>query len=138
VSPCDLSPELTRHFRALRLWLPLKLIGLAPFRAALEEKMLLARYFHERLRELDGFWVGSEPDLSIVVFRYIPKQGNVDEFNQRLIKAVQEDGRVFISSTLIDGRFTLRMAALNFRTHLDRMDLLIQVLREKVKEIEKE
>jgi len=138
VSPCDLSPELTRHFRALRLWLPLKLIGLAPFRAALEEKMLLARYFHERMQEIDRFWVGPYPDLSIVVFRYVPKQGDADEFNQRLIKAVQEDGRVFISSTLIEGKFTLRMAALNFRTHLDRMDLLIQVLREKVKEIEKE
>ena len=42
VSPADLSPELTRPNRALRLWLPLKLAGVAPFRAALEEKLLLA------------------------------------------------------------------------------------------------
>jgi hypothetical protein len=73
-----------------------------------------------------------------VVFRYLPKKGDPDAFNQLLIKAVQEDGRVFISSTLIDGQFTLRMAALNFRTHRDRMDLLIEVLQEKVQEIEKE
>ncbi len=58
LSPADLSPELTKHFRGLRLWIPLLLHGLAPFRAALEEKMLLARYFHQRLSERPGFEVG--------------------------------------------------------------------------------
>ena len=46
ISPADLSPELSKHFRALRMWLPLMLLGTRPFRAALEEKLLLARYFH--------------------------------------------------------------------------------------------
>jgi glutamate/tyrosine decarboxylase-like PLP-dependent enzyme len=57
VSPADLSPELSRPFRALRLWLPLKFAGVAPFRAALEEKLLLARHFYERMRLEDGFEV---------------------------------------------------------------------------------
>ena len=48
-SPADLSPELTRHFRALRLWLPLQIAGIAAFRAAQSEKLALARYFHARL-----------------------------------------------------------------------------------------
>ena len=48
-SPADLSPELTRHFRALRLWLPLQMAGVAAFRAAQSEKLALARYFHARL-----------------------------------------------------------------------------------------
>ena len=51
-SPADLSPELTRHFRALRLWLPLQMAGIAAFRAAQAEKLALARYFHARLSEL--------------------------------------------------------------------------------------
>ena len=51
VSPADVSPELSKHFRGLRMWLPLILLGTAPFRAALEEKLLLARYFH---REVAG------------------------------------------------------------------------------------
>ena len=55
VSQADLSPELTRPFRGLRLWLALKLTGVAPFRAALEEKLLLARHFYEGLQHLDGF-----------------------------------------------------------------------------------
>jgi glutamate/tyrosine decarboxylase-like PLP-dependent enzyme len=114
ISPADLSPELSRPFRGLRLWLSLKLTGVAPFRAALEEKLLLARYFYEKMQQVDGFELGPYPDLSIVTFRYIPKQGNVNEFNHRLINALHRDGRIFISSTMIDGKFTLRMAILGF------------------------
>ena len=72
-SPADLSPELTRHFRALRLWLPLQLAGVAAFRAAQSEKLQLARYFHACLSAIEGFAAGAEPDLSVVAFRYDPK-----------------------------------------------------------------
>jgi aromatic-L-amino-acid/L-tryptophan decarboxylase len=136
VSPADLSPELSRHFRALRLWLPLKLAGVAPFRAALEEKLLLARYFYSRMRLEDGFEVGPPPDLSIVTFRYLPRRGDPDDFNRKLVNAVQRDGRVFLSSTIVDGKFTLRAAILSLRTHLDTIELAIEVLREKAKQLE--
>ncbi|MCL6508184.1 MAG: hypothetical protein K6T59_14300, partial [Bryobacteraceae bacterium] len=63
--PADLSPELTRPFRALRLWLPLMVYGLAPFRAALEEKLELARYFHAEVQRL-GYEAGPPPELSVV------------------------------------------------------------------------
>lgn len=132
MSPADLSPELTKHFRGLRLWLPLKLFGVAPFRAALEEKMLLARYFRERLLEIPGFDVGPEPDLSVVTFRYVPERGDADEFNQRLVQAIHADGRVFLSSSVIDGRFILRLAILVYRSHIDDVDLVIEILREKI------
>jgi aromatic-L-amino-acid decarboxylase len=137
VSPADLSPELTKHFRGLRLWLALKLVGVAPFRAALAEKILLARYFHEKLQTLDGFEVGPYPDLSIATYRYIPKRGEANEFNQKLVQAIQNDGRVFVSSTMLDGRFTLRLAVLCFRSHLDDVDQVIEVLQEKVKALER-
>lgn len=55
-----------------------------------------------------------------------------DEINQEIVDAVRRDGRVFLSSTLIDGRFTLRMAALSFRTHLRTIDLALRILREQV------
>ncbi|MEP6689067.1 MAG: pyridoxal-dependent decarboxylase, partial [Gemmatimonadales bacterium] len=70
-SPADLSPELSKHFRALRMWLPLMLVGTRPFRAALEEKRLLARYFYEEVQAL-GFEVGPPPELSIVTYRWAP------------------------------------------------------------------
>ncbi|HUO82763.1 MAG TPA: pyridoxal-dependent decarboxylase [Gammaproteobacteria bacterium] len=128
LSPADLSPELSRPFRGLRLWLPLKLFGLAPFRAALEEKLLLARHFHARLGERPEWEVGPAPDLSVVTYRYRPARGDPDAFNRRLVAAMQKDGRVFISSTQLDARFTLRLAVLNFRTHLEEVELALELL----------
>jgi aromatic-L-amino-acid decarboxylase len=128
LSPADLSPEFTRPFRGLRLWLPLQLYGLAPFRAAVEEKLLLAGYFYERIRAVPGFEVGPAPDLSVVSYRYVPSSGDADAFNRRLVEAVQRDGRVFISSTTLNGRFVLRLAVLQFRTHLEHVELALDVL----------
>lgn len=122
-SPADLSPELTRHFRGLRVWLALQLHGVAPFRACLEEKLLLARWFHERVGDL-GFETGPEPELSVVTYRW----PGGDAFNESLVRAIHEDGRIFVSSTMLDGRFTLRMAALTFRTHLRHMETLLEIL----------
>jgi glutamate/tyrosine decarboxylase-like PLP-dependent enzyme len=124
LSPAELSPELTKHFRGLRLWLPLKLLGVKPFRAALEEKMLLALYFYHEIQKL-GFRVGPEPELSVVTYRY----GDSDEFNAMLQREVMADGRVFISSTMLDGKFTLRLAVLSFRTHLQTVDTLLDLLK---------
>jgi aromatic-L-amino-acid decarboxylase len=118
------------------MWLPLKLLGIAPFRAALEEKLLLARYFHEQIGKVQGFEVGSYPDLSVVTFRYVPKKGDPNAFNEQLVQEVQRDGRVFLSSTMLDGKFILRVAILCFRTHRATIDLTIKILREKVRQIE--
>ncbi len=136
ISPAELSPELSRPFRGLRLWLPLRLAGVAPFRAALEEKLLLARYFYEELKQLEGFAVGPYPDLSIVTFRYLPERGDANDFNQKLINTIQQDGRIFLSSTMLNGVFTLRLAVLSLRTHKDTIDLAIEVLKEKAKAIQ--
>lgn len=130
ISPSELSPELTRPFRGLRLWLSLKLIGLRPFRAALEEKLLLARHFYHELRKIEGVEVGPVPDLSVVTFRWLPKRGNPDDYNQRLLNAVQQDGRIFITSTRLRGQFWLRLAVLCAATHREHMDLALEILKE--------
>ncbi len=138
LAPADLSPELTKHFRGLRLWLPLKLHGLRPFRACIQEKLLLARYFWQELRNVRGFEVGPSPDLSVVTYRYVPQRGDPDEFNHRLLQEVQKDGRIFISSTRLNGRYILRLAILAFRTHLETVDFALRILPEKARALEKE
>ena len=131
-SPADLSPELTRHFRGLRLWLPLQVHGLARYRAAIEEKLLLCRLFHARVQEL-GFEVGPAPDLSVAMFRWVPRDGSdANEFNARLLATILDDGRVFLSSTTVDGCFWIRVAVLCFRTHRDRIDAVLEVLAREV------
>ena len=129
LSSADLSPELTKHFRGLRLWLPLKLLGLQPFQAALSEKIALARYFYEQIRQVPGFEVGPHPDLSVVTYRYVPSRGDVNDFNQRLMEEVLREGTVYISSTRLDGQLMLRAAIMSFRTHLEDIDIAIDRLR---------
>ncbi|GAB4539789.1 MAG: aminotransferase class I/II-fold pyridoxal phosphate-dependent enzyme [Anaerolineae bacterium] len=136
LSPANLSPELTRHFRGLRLWLPLKVLGVAPFRAALSEKIQLARHFYERIKSIEGFEVGPYPDLSVVIYRYLPRRGDPDQFNQRLMQAIQDDGRVFFSSTRVDGRFVLRAAIACFRTHLDDVEEALEILKRTARRLE--
>jgi aromatic-L-amino-acid/L-tryptophan decarboxylase len=135
-SASDLSLELSRPFRGPRLWLPLKLYGLAAFRAALDEKLLLARYFHTRLSEMPGWVVGPPPDLSVVTYRYLPEKGDADDFNRRLLQAVAADGRAVISSTEIDGAYTLRLAVLHYRSHLDDVDDVLEVLTREAARLE--
>jgi len=130
-SPADVSPELSKHFRGPRLWLPLLLHGLAPFRACLEEKLLLTQYFHERVASL-GFETGPEPELSVSTYRWTRAAGDADAFNRALLERLHRDGRLFVSSTRLGGRFTLRMAALAFRTHLEHVDRLLGLLAEEV------
>ncbi len=132
-SPADLSPELTKHFRGLRMWLPMKLHGIAPFRAAAEEKLWLARYFWEKLPELEHCERGPYPDLSVVLYRFTPPGIDPNEFNDRLGKDLLADGRVFLSSTRINGDFYLRMACLAFRTHKDTIDKALEMLSDNVK-----
>ena len=132
ISPADLSPELTKHFRGMRMWLPLQLFGTKPFEAALEEKLMLCRYFHEAVQKI-GFEVGPYPDLSVAIYRYVPEGTEANAFNEKLIKAVLADGRVFLSSTTIDGVFWIRLAVLSFRSHLKIIDTCLEVLEEKVK-----
>jgi aromatic-L-amino-acid/L-tryptophan decarboxylase len=120
-----LSAELTRDYRGLRVWLPLHLHGLAAFRAALDEKLDLARLVHDRLAADERFEVLAEPDLSVVAFRL---RGGDDAANRALLARVNASQRVVLTSTLVDGRFTLRVAILAHRTHRDRIEELLAIL----------
>ena len=79
--------------------------------------------------------MGPYPELSVVTFRFMPPKGDADAMNQRLIDAVHEDGKVFISSTRINGKFALRLAVLHFRTHLEQVNYLLDLLRKKAPEL---
>jgi len=127
VNPADVSPELTKHFRGLRLWLPLQLHGIEPFIACLEEKLLLTQYFREQLIVL-GFKVGPEPDLSVSYFWYPTKQMDENVFNNLLMQEIHNDGEVFLSSTKINERFLIRIAVVSFRTKLETIDKAINVI----------
>tara|TARA_B110000046_G_scaffold173897_1_gene196997 strand:- start:2756 stop:4195 length:1440 start_codon:yes stop_codon:yes gene_type:complete len=123
-SPADLSIELTRPFRGLRMWLPLKIHGLAPFRAALNEKLILSTYFYKQILA-HGFQSSGPPQLTITTFWYPMNNRGDNAFNKRLIQNIQQEGQIFLSSTMIENRFVIRLCVLVFRTHKREIDIAI-------------
>ena len=127
LNPADVSPELTKHFRGPRMWLPLNLHGVEPFVACLDEKLLLTAYFRQELVKI-GFEIGPEPDLTVSYFWYPSKNINQNDFNEKLMQFIHEDGSVFLSSTKIDDKFVIRMAILSFRTKKETIDKAIKMI----------
>jgi aromatic-L-amino-acid decarboxylase len=127
-----MSPELSREFRGLRVWLPFKMHGMTPFRRNLEEKLELTRWATAELRKIPGIEIVAEPQLSIVAFRLTrPGLGTaaVNELNQELLRRINARKRVYLSSTFLQGNFVLRICVLSFRTHLDRVQMCLEDIR---------
>ena len=141
-SPANVSPELTKPFRSLRIWLPLKLFGLAPFRAALNEKLLLSKYAHAELSSHKEIEIINQPQLSVFGIRFIPEPigGNlkaINDFNQQLLDSIVREGKVFLSGTWYkdletkETRFVIRITVLSFRTHLEHVQTALKLILEK-------
>jgi aromatic-L-amino-acid decarboxylase len=120
------SPELTRDFRGLRLWLPLYLHGIDAFVQALEEKLDLAGLVYEQLRGLPQLEAPWPPDLSLIAFR--PRDGG-DEQADRLLTAINATGRAWLSAAPIRGRTHLRICILSHRSRPERMIELVEIIR---------
>ena len=105
VNFCDLGIELTRGFRALKLWLTIQLVGLDNFRAAIAKGIAMAELAESRLRATARFEITSPAQLGIVSFRYLPENHpDANAFQLALSKAVIEDGFAFEISALLDNR----------------------------------
>jgi aromatic-L-amino-acid decarboxylase len=125
----DRGPELTRDFRGLRLWLPLHLHGVAAFREALDEKLDLVAHAHQELSAEAALELPWVPDLSTVVFR---RRGD-DAGNRDLLQRINGTRRVFLSSTQIGGRYTLRLCVLSHRTHHEHVAAAVAAIRDAAK-----
>jgi aromatic-L-amino-acid decarboxylase len=132
----DYSPELSRSFRGLRVWLPLQLFGVQAFRENLAEKLRLTQWIHRRLSEEPGFECLSSPQLSAFAFRYRPNAGDVDAFNRELLKAIVSSKKLYLSSTLLNGEFVLRVCILGFRTHRPDVERAFELIRTTARELD--
>jgi aromatic-L-amino-acid decarboxylase len=119
------SPELTRDFRGLRLWLPLHLHGVTAFVRALDEKLDLARLVHERLAALPSLDVPWPPQLSLVAFRL--RDGS-DQDTEELMRRVNASGRVWLSSAPVRGRLHIRMCILSHRSTRERVEEAVDII----------
>lgn len=135
---CELSPELSRDFRGLRVWLPLKLFGIEPFREQLDEKLDLAAWAAAELHTIEGIEIVAEPQLSILAFR-LTRPGLDDDalnaLNRDLIARVNDRQRVMLTGAVVDGRFVIRICVVSHRTHRDRMEMCMEDIRAAVAEM---
>jgi glutamate/tyrosine decarboxylase-like PLP-dependent enzyme len=140
MSASDYSPELTRSFRGLRIWLPLKLYGIGAFRENLEEKLDLADWMYQKFLDEPGFECFSAPDLTVIAFQYRPRgadDSQTDMFNRKLLERINRSQELFLSSTLLNGRFVIRVCILSFRTHLEEAQQAFEVIVDKARELNK-
>ena len=137
VDYCEISPELSRAYRGLRVWLPVKLHGLGAFRRSLDEKLDLALHATRQLKTMPGIEIVAEPQLSIVAFRLV-KPGldaeALNRLNRDLIERVNARKRVHVSGTVLRGAFVLRICVLSYRTHIERLQEGLEDLRAAIHE----
>ena len=125
----------TRGFRALKVWMAVQYHGLAGHRKAIERDIDHARALAEALRAASDFQLFEPQGLSIVCFRYLPRAERatpeaLDTINQLLLTRLQLSGRVFLSSTTIDGRFWLRACFVNPLASDDDVGAILDAVRD--------
>jgi aromatic-L-amino-acid decarboxylase len=124
---CDTTLEYSRPFRALKLWLALRVHGAAAFRAALERNLRQAQLLAEAVRARDELELLVDPELSIVPFRHVPAGvDDLDAHNLRLARTLMSEGSVYVAPAVIDGMVCLRPCIVNFRTADDDVLELVE------------
>jgi glutamate/tyrosine decarboxylase-like PLP-dependent enzyme len=135
------GPELSRRFRALKVWMLLKGVGLDRLSEAIESNLACARHLESMVQASDDFEMVAPVALSIFCFRHVPAQlknqppEEIDAFNERLLVALQRDGSSYLSNTALAGRFALRGCVLNYRTTQRDMEILLDDLRRVAKSL---
>jgi aromatic-L-amino-acid decarboxylase len=138
---CEISPELSRDFRGLRVWLPLKMFGVEPFSQQLDEKLDLIAFATAELRKIEGIEIVAEPQLTITAFRLVVtgvSDAQLDGMNRDLIERINARQRVMLTPTILDGRFVIRICIVSHRTHLDRVQMAIDDIRAAVAEVRRD
>jgi aromatic-L-amino-acid decarboxylase len=122
--PCDLGPDLSRGFRALKTWFTLKVHGTNAIGAVISRTCALARYLEEKVIATPKLELLAPVALNIVCFRY--RSDDANQLNAQIVADLHESGIVAPSTTMIDGRLAIRAAIVNHRTSEIDMDALIE------------
>ncbi|HEY0368898.1 MAG TPA: pyridoxal-dependent decarboxylase, partial [Chthoniobacterales bacterium] len=129
----DYGPELSRRFRALKVWMLLKGVGLNSLGQAVGNDLACARHLESLVHASDDFEMLAPVELSIFCFRHRPRGVNdepaLNDWNERLLVALQRDGSSYLSNAMLNGRFALRGCVMNYRTTPRDMEILLDDLR---------
>jgi aromatic-L-amino-acid decarboxylase len=120
---------LGRRFRALKLWFLLRLHGLEGLKAMIRNHVAWAEKLAERLRRQNKFEIVTEPVLSLFSFRHLGA-GDLDAHNLALVNAINDDGRIYLTQTRVDGRIAIRFQAGQFNMTEEDIDTAFEVITE--------
>jgi glutamate/tyrosine decarboxylase-like PLP-dependent enzyme len=132
----DYSPQNSRGFRALKVWLAIRQVGRQGYSQMISDDMRLARMLYEAAASQDELEAFTH-NLSITTFRYVPRdlsatpearEAYLNELNESLLTTLQESGRVFLSNAVVDGRYLLRACIVNFRTDADDIEAIVDAV----------
>jgi aromatic-L-amino-acid decarboxylase len=135
----DYGVELSRRFRALKVWMTLQYYGSRRIADAISEDISLASYLGELVSSADDFELLAPVELSICCFRYVPERdvsdAELDRLNERIMERVQKGGRAYLSNATVTGKFALRACITNFRTTKADIEETVAAVREAVTRI---
>ena len=139
----DYGVELSRRFRALKVWLTLGYYGSRRIAEAISKDISLAAYMGELVSQADDFELLAPVELSICCFRYVPPdlKGNdreLNRLNEQIMAAVQKGGRAYLSNATVHGKFGLRACITNFRTTKTDIEQTIEVVRDAARQLAQE
>jgi len=126
--------DLSRNAKAFKVWMSFKAYGAEAFAAMIAKDIELAEYLAARIIDSEDFELAAAGPLAIVCFRVVGNDGDdpaaIDRANAALLRSLEQDGRVFITGTVIDGRQVLRACIINHRMERADIDYLLMVIRE--------
>lgn len=144
----DYGIELSRRFRALKVWLTLKFYGATRLAAAIADDIAMANYMADCVRDDSEFELLAPVQLSICCFRYVPAklraklesatnddereraESEINRLNEQIMYRVQRGGEAYLSNAVLRGKFSLRACIINFRTTRRDIDLTLQTVRD--------
>ncbi|WP_422361019.1 pyridoxal phosphate-dependent decarboxylase family protein [Reichenbachiella sp.] len=133
----DFNLQLTKDFKALKVWMTFKTYGADKLKAAISNDISNAQYAAKLIEESQDFELLAPVPLSIVCFRYIgdgkQSKQNLDDINSKLLNSIEADGRIFFAGTKINGQVSLRISLTNHRRTKKDIDYLFEVMRELAK-----
>ena len=122
----DHGPELSRRFRALKIWFIVKIHGARAIQQAIDDNIAAAQHLALAIQQSSDFELMAPVPLSIVCFR---SRAGDDSFNKRLMLEVQRDGDCYLSNATLNGRFALRACIVNYRTTTADVEQLLATIR---------
>ena len=126
--PTDFGPDLSRGFRALKVWMTLKVYGADKLGQVVAQCCDLAKQLEQRVRAEPELAMLSPVWLNVACFRYIGASQDLDRLNAEIVIALQESGIAVPSTTKVDGQLAIRLAFVNHRTRPEDIDILIDAV----------